>query len=237
MRVISITFFQVMGVCLALYTSATFASPVAIDFTPKPRGGLERRVKLEPPVSICPDGTTWVRRQCVPERGPWAWQDVCTGPTARGSSCLPTEECVKVTDKDNDKHIKCEPILKSNTVRGATRIDNSQVGTSEVKYGMDQFAPTPLEWDVPIHDNLGLCSVFASVLSSDGTWVLQTVYIIIGRVNRDQVACTGEPSDSSESRECSPQGTVNLKAGDTLNFTWGLTSGQAAVLHYAIIPV
>ena len=61
--------------------------------------------------------------------------------------------------------------------------------------------------------------------------------ILVGKVQGKEItACKGERADSSKTRECYPQAMVNLKKGDTINFTWSMASSQSAKLEYAIIP-
>jgi len=234
------TVFQLMGIYLSLYTSAAIASPVAIDFTPT-RVVLERRDR---PTDIrCPPGTTWVRRQCVPERTPWFWQEICTGPTVISAGCLPTEECKDREDKAGNKYIECVPFKMPSTEElwkeATERLAKlSLIGASERKSGADTSRTTEVGWDVKIPYNMGFSSVSAFVLSDDGTWVLNPANIIVGKVKgKEIVACQGDRSDSSRTRECYPSKPVNLNIGDTINFTWGMTAGQVASLQYAVFPL
>lgn len=44
--------------------------------------------------------------------------------------------------------------------------------------------------------------------------------------------------DLNKARECYPNGTYNLKKGDTIEYTWGMTvtNDQQGMLVFSIIP-
>ena len=42
--------------------------------------------------------------------------------------------------------------------------------------------------------------------------------------------------DLYKARECYPNGTYNLKKGDTIEYTWGMTNDQQGMLVFSIIP-
>ena len=61
--------------------------------------------------------------------------------------------------------------------------------------------------------------------------------VIVGNVHgyTEQV-CSGNKSDPAMARECYPNGTYNFKAGQTIDFTWGMTNDQEGILVYGVVP-
>lgn len=166
MLVILTTSFHLLGMCLALYTSTAFASPVAINFTPKPLGGLVRRRPATDTI-LCKPASGWVQRQCVPERGYSVWQDVCRTPaniiTTGLSGCLPGFRCQNEFDSDGDRSIICIPIFQPGKAQARVKEDDPQIGASEMKTATNSL--TKFQFDVRIVGNLGLSSVAAALMS------------------------------------------------------------------------
>ena len=162
MLVISKTSLQLMSVCLVLYTSpAAFASPV--DFTPT-RTLQRRRPKVG---NLCNPPETWTQRQCIPERGPIQWQDICKGrhTTAHPGICLIGEVCQADIDEDGDRTIKCVPTLGPNEINPRLYTTDPQIGTSESKQAITSLDPTEFTHDVAVVDDLGLSTISAVILS------------------------------------------------------------------------
>ena len=147
--------------CLTLYTSVAFASPVSIDFTPKP--GLHRR---RPLTNLCNPPIGWERRQCVPEHTPWTWQDVCSaGPRGPWGACFPTQVCENYTDEDGDRNIRCIENYKPGQTKPRTESDDPFIGASEMKEAGISLYAWKFQHNVKITDNVGLSSVAANLLS------------------------------------------------------------------------
>jgi len=237
MLVISRIFFQLLGVCLVLYTSAAFASPVAIDSTSQPQGGLERR---RPPSNIlCVKPDDWLRRECVPGRSASSWRDVCKNgngpPTPKDSKCQSGEMCANYIDSDGvlkGRNIICVPELSPAQGPQRATADGPLIGTGDTKVSIPDN-----EWVVHIQEDLGLCSVTAALLSDDQTSTWAPVTPLNGRVQRNNaLACQGDSADTLLKAECYPLKRVNLHKGDFIKFTWGMPNGLTATLQYAIIP-
>jgi len=242
MLLVCTTWFKVMGICLTLYTTSGSASPMAIGFTPIPPAVLHRR---RPDPNLCHypgQESIWIKRWCTPSRGPWAWEDICSTragagfyvPTTKPGSCFLNEVCQNTKDKDGDKVIQCLEKDAPGTQLGRAKINDPLAGSSRIESASGD--DTDFTFDVPIPDNLGLCSVAATVLSKDLTWAIATIKPIIGRKNKGTIACQGDQSDSEMGRECYPLGFMNLNKGDTINFTWAMSMSQQGVLEYVIWP-
>ena len=74
-------------------------------------------------------------------------------------------------------------------------------------------------------------------LGSDGSYLIAPNNVIVGNVHgRKQQVCSGDKSSPTKARECYPNGTYDFKAGQTIDFTWGMTGDQEGKLFYGIIP-
>ena len=75
-------------------------------------------------------------------------------------------------------------------------------------------------------------------LGVDYKFLIAPNNVIVGNVHgyRENV-CHGDKSNPTKARECYPNGTYNFKAGQTIDFTWGMTGNQEGVILYGILPV
>ena len=76
-----------------------------------------------------------------------------------------------------------------------------------------------------------------SGLGDDGAFIIAPNNVIVGKIHGKEVeVCKGDQRDASRARECYPNGTYNLKKGDIIDYTWGMTNDQQGILLYSIIP-
>ena len=74
-------------------------------------------------------------------------------------------------------------------------------------------------------------------LGSDGSFLIAPNNVIVGNIRgKNEKVCSGDKSDPNIARECYPNGTYNFKAGQIIDFTWGMTGIQEGKLVYGIIP-
>ena len=75
-------------------------------------------------------------------------------------------------------------------------------------------------------------------LGVDYKFLIAPNNVIVGNVHgyRENV-CHGDKSNPTKARECYPNGTYNFEAGQTIDFTWGMTGNQEGVILYGILPV
>ena len=74
-------------------------------------------------------------------------------------------------------------------------------------------------------------------LGDDDDFLIAPNNVIVGNVHGFQEkVCSGNKSSPAQARECYPNGTYNLKAGQTIDFTWGMTNDQEGTLFYGIVP-
>ena len=75
-------------------------------------------------------------------------------------------------------------------------------------------------------------------LGDDGSFLIAPNNVIVGNVHgKMQQVCHGNKSSPTKARECYPNGRYNFKTGDTIDFTWGMTTEQEGKLLYGILPV
>ena len=74
-------------------------------------------------------------------------------------------------------------------------------------------------------------------LGIGGTFIIAPNNVIVGNVHgyREKV-CFGVKSSPTKARECFPLGKYDFKAGQVIDFTWGMTGDQEGNLVYAIMP-
>ena len=71
----------------------------------------------------------------------------------------------------------------------------------------------------------------------DDNFLIAPNNIIVGNVHGYiEKVCSGDKSDPAKARECYPSGTYNFKAGQTIDFTWGMTNDQEGTLVYGVVP-
>ena len=214
----------------------------------------------------CQHPYTWIRRECVRAISPMAWQDVCSFSTYataydnKPGSCPVGTVCLDSFISGNRPFIRCVSNDKS---IGKRKID-PQAGTSEPKRAHTELGNTQLEYSVTLdhdmteaavaavleseyrtvnaHLRLSRSCSFAHVgnqlnLGDDGSFIIAPNNIIVGNVHgKTEQVCQGDKSSTTKARECYPNGTYDFKAGQTIDFTWGMTGDQIGKLVYGIIP-
>ena len=67
--------------------------------------------------------------------------------------------------------------------------------------------------------------------------MVKPVDAIVGKIRgKDIEVCAGDPASVQKALECYPSGRQQLWVGDTIDFSWGLSSGQAGSLKYTVWP-
>jgi len=73
-------------------------------------------------------------------------------------------------------------------------------------------------------------------LGDDDSFSIAPNNVIVGNLRGKRLqVCHGEKGTST-ARECHPNGTFNFKAGDTIDYTWGMSNSQSGKLAYGVIP-
>ena len=76
-----------------------------------------------------------------------------------------------------------------------------------------------------------------NLLGDDGSFLIAPNNVIVGNVHgKVEPVCHGDKSSDTKARECYPNGTFDFKAGQTIDFTWGMVNDQEGKLLYSIMP-
>ena len=208
----------------------------------------------------------WMRRECLGAISPRAWQDVCgitayhnqfqTEYDNQRGNCPLNTFCLDGFNADGKRFISC--ISNQSDNKGKRKLD-PQAGVSEPKRARKDLGTsnTQLDFSVKLDHDMTGASVAAVVeseyrtanvhrrmflvhvrnLGLDGKFLIAPNNVIVGNVHgyRENV-CRGDKSKPTMARECYPLGKYNFKAGQTIDFTWGMTGDQEGKLVYGIIP-
>lgn len=67
--------------------------------------------------------------------------------------------------------------------------------------------------------------------------MVKPVEVIVGKIRGKEIkVCKGDPASDRGAMECFPTGRQQLWIGDTIDFAWGLSSGQSGSLKYTVWP-
>lgn len=169
--------FNLTAVFLIFYISTTSAMPAAqpvelqkISDDIDPRAWRARPYRPY----FCQYPYVWQRRECVPSRGPRAWQDVCTHANYAShfevdyqniqGTCLENTFCMNSVDEEGKHFVRCV-----RAAPGKRRREGPQVGSSSRKRARPTLDNTQLEFSVPVEQNMPAASVAAVVESECST--------------------------------------------------------------------
>ena len=218
----------------------------------------------------CEDNYRWIRRECVPENGPSAWQDVCVTNTFgtvydyKPGTCEEGTICLNGFNSDGFRFISCISAEElASTKKGRKRKADPQAGKSGTQRGRTEIGNSQQKFSVTIdHDMTGaavdavfeskcrtlmfivICSLLTWCignqllnLGNDGSFIIAPNNVIVGNVHGYQEnVCHGNKNNPATARDCYPIGTYDFKAGQTIDFTWGMSADQEGILAYAIVP-
>ena len=178
-------------------------------------------------------------------------------------SCPKNTFCFNGFNDDGFRFIYCmTETTEKEPVSGQKRKSDPQAGTSGVKRGRSEIGNTQQQFSVSIdHDMSGAavdaffesrCLTFnvhrrmffaqmacreSTNLGTDGSFIIAPNNVIVGNVHGyKENVCHGNKNDQSTARDCYPNGTYDFKAGQTIDFTWGMTGDQEGILVYGIVP-
>ena len=171
--------------------------------------------------------------------------------------------CVNGFNNDGLRFIYCMPEEYSKRITGRKRKTDPQAGKSDIKRGRSQIGNTQQKYSVTIdHDMTGaavdavfeskcrtlmfivICSLLTWCignqllnLGNDGSFIIAPNNVIVGNVHGYQEnVCHGNKNNPATARDCYPIGTYDFKAGQTIDFTWGMSADQEGILAYAVLP-
>ena len=162
---------KLTGVFIILYISAISATPTAQPGeADKINDNIHTRAYRP---YQCVDPYIWLRRECVGELGPMAWQDVCARSTNvrnnplqydnKLGSCTYDSYCLDTVKTDGTRFINCIPNKQKKSL-GIKRTD-PQIGTSDPKRARPSLGNTQFEYSVKLDHDMTAAAVAAVVKS------------------------------------------------------------------------
>ena len=166
---------ELTGVFIILYISAISATPTAQPGeADKINDNIYTRAYKR---HKCADPYTWLRRECVGELGPMAWQDVCVHrnnvPTRNTpiyieydnklGSCTHDTYCLDTVKTDGPRFINCVSNTKKSL--GIKRNSDPQIGTSDTKRARPSLGNTQFEYSVTLDHDMTGAAVAAVIIS------------------------------------------------------------------------
>ncbi|KAG7408310.1 hypothetical protein Forpe1208_v012265 [Fusarium oxysporum f. sp. rapae] len=96
---------------------------------------------------------------------------------------------------------------------------------------------TELEKSIHLQEDIAGASVSGHVRSTDRTFIINPSNTLTANLHGFQLnVCKEDKRDKHhDSRICKPTRRVDLKKGNTIDFTFGLLNGQSGILFYGIL--
>jgi len=240
---ITMFFLKPAGIFLILYISVTSATPTGQPGEAQNiNDDIHARADYNP--YLCKDPFIWSRRECLGAIDPLAWQDVCaqtpfetlvTTYQNQPGECEPGTTCLDTFNTEGRRFITC---FSEDKGKGKRKVD-AQAGMSDPKRARSQPGNTQFQFSVTIDHDMTSAAVAAVIKSNGGDFLIAPDNVLVGNVHGYQEeVCKGDKSNPSSpmARECYPNGSYNFKAGQIIDFTWGMALDQEGRLFYGIIP-
>ncbi|KAH7032192.1 hypothetical protein B0J12DRAFT_582885 [Macrophomina phaseolina] len=205
--------------------------------------GLEKRAT--PTDQRC-GGDTWRARYYMTDVGPRDWHDRCRRPNGSiywvGGICPEFTYCSEEFDNDGDDVIICTPATppREDNV-GSTARGRRQYGYRTIQPRASIGANQHLS-SILLQLGISRGSVSGHLRSTDRTFVIAPQNTLTANLHGRQLnLCRSDtnqddPNAFRNTRSCSPVSDHNFVNGDTIDFTFGLSSFQSAILFYNVTP-
>ncbi|EWZ78418.1 hypothetical protein FOXG_14253 [Fusarium oxysporum f. sp. lycopersici 4287] len=226
-----------------------FIDGVLAYFKAQPVNGTSKRDvenalhKRVPAEHGCNHDDHWFMRSCLSDVGPRQFQDRCQdehgNPYDVDGICLEFTYCSAVIEQENGHEIHdiiCIPATPPKEDNVRTNGKKGQYGYRTVE-AVSQRGVTELEKSIRLQEDIPGASVSGHVRSTDRTFIINPANTLTANLHGFQLnVCKEEKGDKHyDSRICKPTRRVNLKKGNTIDFTFGLTSEQSGILFYGIL--
>ncbi|KAI8410863.1 hypothetical protein FOFC_07457, partial [Fusarium oxysporum] len=223
-----------------------FIDGVLAYFKAHPVNGMSKRDvgnalhKRVPADHGCDHDDHWFWRSCLSDVGPREFQDQCQNehgdPYEADGICPELTHCLEVIRHENGhdvRDIACGPSTPPREDNIGTK---GQYGYRTVE-AVSQRGVTELEKSIRLQEDIAGASVSGHVRSTDRTFIIDPANTLTANLHGFQLnVCKEEKGDKHhDSRICKPTRRVNLKKGNTIDFTFGLTQEQSGILFYDIL--
>ncbi|KAL5583825.1 hypothetical protein FOVSG1_015176 [Fusarium oxysporum f. sp. vasinfectum] len=188
----------------------------------------------------CDHADHWVSRMCLSNVGPRAFEDECQEPDGEeyrvDGTCPELTYCSEVIEQGHEHVIHdiiCVPATPPREDNIGTK---GQYGYRTVQ-AVSQRGVTELEESIHLQEDIAGASVSGHVRSTDRTFIINPANALTANLHGFQLnVCKENKGDKHhDSRICKPTRRVNLKKGNTIDFTFGLSNQQSGILFYGIL--
>ncbi|KAK8178771.1 hypothetical protein BC567DRAFT_87165 [Phyllosticta citribraziliensis] len=219
---------------------------------PAPASNSTRRLRKRfiPDDQGCDQVDHWLRRICDANESETAWEDECVDTVTGhhyeiGGDCPPNTNCAEHIDTDGHEVIICEPRTpprNDNVSRDGKRQKVSQYGyryIPEVK----AVGNTQQTQSITLQVATGDASVSGFLSDENKSYVLapNNELNAYARGNTYKLCRSGQPAGTPVGappahniRHCNPLFRYSLIVGSIIDFSYGLSTKQRAVLFYSI---
>ncbi|EXK76576.1 hypothetical protein FOQG_18687 [Fusarium oxysporum f. sp. raphani 54005] len=199
---------------------------------------LHKRVPAE---HGCDHDNHWLSRYCLSDIGPREFEDWCQNPEDNNvyladGTCPELTYCSPTVEQGHGHAIHdiiCVPATPPREDNVGTK---GQYGYRAVQ-AVNQRGVTELEKSIRLQEDIAGASVSGHVRSTDRTFIINPANTLTANLHGFQLnVCKENKGDKHhDSRICKPSRRVNLKKGETIDFTFGLTHMQSGILFYSIL--
>ncbi|RKL02460.1 hypothetical protein BFJ70_g17350 [Fusarium oxysporum] len=223
-----------------------FIDGVLAYFKAHPVSGMSKRDvgnalhKRIPADHGCDHDNHWVGRTCLSDVGPREFEDECQDEHGdiyeADGICPELTYCSEVIEQGHEQEIHDILCVPATPPREDNIGTNGQYGYRTVQ-AVSQRGVTELEESIGLQEDIAGASVSGHVRSTDRTFIIDPANTLTANLHGFQLnVCKEQKGDTHhDSRICKPSRRVNLKKGNTIDFTFGLSNSQSGILFYAIL--
>ncbi|EXA28721.1 hypothetical protein FOVG_19690 [Fusarium oxysporum f. sp. pisi HDV247] len=188
----------------------------------------------------CDPADRWVGRTCRSDVGPREFEDYCRDVDGEvydvDGICPEHTYCSQLNEQEHGHQILdiiCVPATPPREDNIGTK---GQYGYRAVQ-AVNQRGVTQLEKSIGLEEDIAGASVSGHIRSTDRTFIINPANTLTANLHGFQEnVCKEDKGDKHhDSRICKPTRRVNLKKGNTIDFTFGLTNQQSGILFYGIL--
>ncbi|EMT73081.1 hypothetical protein NOF04DRAFT_4202 [Fusarium oxysporum II5] len=188
----------------------------------------------------CDHDDHWVSRMCLSDVGPREYEDECQDEDGEeyqaDGICPELTYCSEVIERGHEHQIHDIICMPATPPREDNIGTKGQYGYRTVQ-AVNQRGVTELEKSISLQEDIAGASVSGHVRSTDRTFIIDPANTLTANLHGFQLnVCKEDKGDKHhDSRICKPTRRVNLKKGNTIDFTFGLSYQQSGILFYGIL--
>lgn len=218
----------------------------------KGKRALSRLQKRDPPHdNLCPHGSTWLQRDCIPDNGERAWQDMCQHPNEdpfdidaecpEGSMCLPEHTDTGEYDADGERIERHDILCWPKTPPSQDMVTRRNKRKYESQYGYRFFVGESSSTQIisiPSYINNPDASVSGELVNQVKDKVLPTLALGTLTANlrgfRLNLCIQNKASKLHNTRQCVPGVPHSIYQNQIIDYTFAVGVGVTGYLFYSI---